>query len=130
LKAFAAYHEAHGSLPSGNEIASILDPDKAYRDARPWIDEWRKEFEKRGDVDPGAIEREDAMQLVRRGALQVVAAMLLDQSTQRATGDHELFKGIRLHEQAAEKTQAFYSNPKRRKISVTETLELMKKLKR
>jgi hypothetical protein len=126
LKVLSAYVEAHGTLPPAHELSEILDPDKAFYDARPWIKENRQNMEQA----PGEIEREDAMRAIRRGALQVAASMLLNQTPQQAMGDHEVSNGIRLQEDARAKNAAYYSDPKRRKRSLAETLEMLKRSKK
>jgi hypothetical protein len=130
LKAFGAYAEVHGTLPPAHEIFEILDPDNAFRDARPWVDENRKAMGEIADGDTGETEREIAIGRIRRGALQAVASMLLDQLPQISMGEHDIYEGIRQLEDARAKNNAYYSNPKRAKRSLDETLKILKQSKR
>jgi hypothetical protein len=114
LKAFAAYADAHGTVPPGPEIFDILDPEKAFHDARPWIDENRETMRQITDGATGEADREMAIELIRRGALQAVASMLLDQLPQIRMGEREIHEGIRLWQKAAAKSRAYYLGPKRK----------------
>jgi hypothetical protein len=129
LTAFAAYAEAHGTLPPAHEIFEILDPDKAFHDARPWIDENRKAMRQIAEEEAGETEREIAIGRIRRGALQAVASMLLDQLPQIRMGEHDIYEGIRQLEDARARNAAYNANPKRAKRTLDETLKMLKQLK-
>jgi hypothetical protein len=130
LKAFADCAEAHGALPAAHEIFEILDPDKAFHDARPWIDESRKATRKIAEGETGQTEREIAIGRIRRGALQAAASMLLDQLPQLRMGEQDIYEGIRLLGDARAKNAAYYSNSKRAKSTLDETLKVLKQSKR
>ena len=124
LAALKEYADAHGALPSEQEIDDILDCDLAWEKYRPWIKERRQEVAGAfGRVDDdGSSEREEAMKLIRKGALQVTASMLLDQRPQVSMGEFDIHAGIRLLREAQLKVRATY-------ISKDEALAALEKLK-
>jgi hypothetical protein len=108
LTALKEYADAHGALPSEQEIHDILDCDLAWKQFRPWIKERREEVaEAFGRVDDDSLwEREQAMKLIRKGALQVTASMLLDQGPQVSMGESDISAGIRLLQEARARARA------------------------
>jgi hypothetical protein len=102
------YADAHGALPSEQEIHDILDCDLAWEQYRPWIKERREEIaEPFGRIDDdNRSEREHAMRLIRKGALQVTASMLLDQGPQVSMGETDISAGMRLLQEARAKARA------------------------
>jgi hypothetical protein len=107
LGALKEYADAHGALPSEQEIHDILDCDLAWEHHRPWIKERRKEMvEAFGRVEDDSTERERAMKLVRKGALQAVASMLLGQIPQVSRGESDIYEGMRLIKEANAKARA------------------------
>jgi hypothetical protein len=89
--AIREYAEAHGTLPPAQEVQDILDGDRAFEDQRPHLKKYRAEN--------GPRDEEIAMALIRRGALQVTASLLLDQPMQVGMGEKEIEAGIRLREE-------------------------------
>jgi hypothetical protein len=81
--AIDAYDDIQGTLPSEDHFQSILDYEAAWRDYHP------------GTKD-AETERERAMSQIRKGALQMVASMLLDQGAQQRRGEKDIYDGIRL----------------------------------
>lgn len=113
-KALREYADAHGCLPDAQLIQDILDCDLAWREHRPWIEERKAEVANLDDNgDSGFYEREEAMRMIRRGALQAVASMLVDQLPQQRMGENDIHSGIRLMETAQAKSRAYFANPKR-----------------
>jgi hypothetical protein len=47
----------------------------------------------------GTLQREEAIETIIIGALQVLASELLDQKSQRSKGEEELHRGLRAYEQ-------------------------------
>jgi hypothetical protein len=124
LAALKEYADAHGALPSEQEIHDILDCGLAWEQHRPWIKERRADIAAAfGRVDNDSwSDREEAMKLIRKGALQVSASMLLDQLPQVSMGESDIHAGIRLLREAQLKARATH-------ISNDETLAVLKKLK-
>jgi hypothetical protein len=85
--AMQAYLEAHGRMPPEQLIRDILDCDRAFRGYRPWVEERRTKIS-------------EGMQLVRRGALQVVASMLLDQLTLQHKAEYDIHSGAGMLQEA------------------------------
>jgi hypothetical protein len=75
--AIDAYDDVH-ELPSEYIIQSMLDHKAARHDGI------------------AETERERALSQIRKGALQMVAAMLLDQGAQQRRGEKDIYAGIRL----------------------------------
>jgi hypothetical protein len=111
--AFQAYVEAHNALPSEQEIHDILDCDLSWEQYRR-IQKRRAEMKEilGEDYDEGTSERDRAERLIRKGALQVAASKLLSQIPQAASGEHDIYEGIRLMEVARAKSQARRSGKK------------------
>lgn len=122
--ALKEYADAHGALPSEQEIHDILDCDLAWEQHRPWIRERRQEVaEAFGRVDDDRLSKcEEAMKLIRKGALQATASMLLGQSPQISMGESDINEGIRLLEEARAKARAT-------RLSKNEMLAAFEKLK-
>jgi hypothetical protein len=102
--AFQEYIDAHGALPSDQQVHDILDCHLAWEQHRPWIKERRAEAREIfgvPDEDDSESKRKEADRLIRRGALQVVASMLLDQLSQACMGESDVHAGIRLMNEAA-----------------------------
>jgi hypothetical protein len=90
-------------MPDDQTIQAILDPDLTQQEYRPWIKENRAKFAERWRAS-GDMDRIEASRLIRRGALQSVASMLLDQLTQQRSGESEISQGMRLMEAAKGKS--------------------------
>jgi hypothetical protein len=123
LNALGAFVEAHGSAPSAHEISKILDPDETFRRHRPWIEETKRA--RRTDDDTGEESRADALRLIRRGALQAAASMLLNQLPQFSTGENDMYEGIFQLEKIKVAKRAKYRG--RSRTSVDEILRALKK---
>jgi hypothetical protein len=95
LLALREYCTAHQAAPSPEEISAILSYESVWREHRPWIEERRQDARALDPGDTSEDEREAAMQEIRRGALQMVAAMLLNQTPQRSSGEHRVAMAIR-----------------------------------
>jgi hypothetical protein len=106
--ALQAYAEAHGALPSEREMQGILDYDLAWERRRPGPEQRRGEIEEMfgpGSADEPS-EREAAMRMIRRGALQMVASMLLQQIPQKSKGEWDIYTGVRLIHEANAKARS------------------------
>ena len=86
LKAVIAYQEVSGHPLMAEVLSQALDiqPD---RELNP-------------QISAGYRDREEATHTMVRGALQIAAARLMEQRTQRAAGESELHQGMRSMEQA------------------------------
>lgn len=71
-RAFEEYRLAHGHLPLGPDVQEALSFKDEWRSAHPWMEAGRGD-----DLD---YELEGADYQIVRGALQMVAAMLIDQT--------------------------------------------------
>jgi hypothetical protein len=87
------YTDAHGCQPDDQFIHDILDCDIAENDYRPWIEQNRTKEDLRRSKANGTIDRKDAERLIRNASLQIIASTLVDQLTQRRTGEKILEKG-------------------------------------
>jgi hypothetical protein len=95
LVALREYCEAHQAAPTSEEFYEILRHESVWREHRPWIEQRRQDARELDPGDTSEDEREEAMQEIRRGALQMVAAMLLNQTPQRSSGEHRIAMAIR-----------------------------------
>jgi hypothetical protein len=101
--AIREYVEAHDALPPDYEVQEILDCDRAWHRIRPGAEERRAEEPKLEKwQDDSEIEREIALRLIRKGALQMVASRLLQQIPQQGRGEQDLHNGMRMLERANE----------------------------
>jgi hypothetical protein len=95
LLALREYCEAHQAAPSSEEISAILRYESVWCKNRPWIEKRRQDATSLDPGDTSEDEREAAMRELRRGALQMVAAMLLNQNTHRVSGANRIAMAIR-----------------------------------
>lgn len=108
------YVAAHRYLPDTQLIHDIFDCDLALTQHRPWLAERRREMaEFTGERDTASSDREEAMQLIRHGALQVAASMLVNQLPQQRMGEQDISTGIRLMQQARTKQLQHRTDPKK-----------------
>jgi hypothetical protein len=123
VAAFQAYVDAHGALPPSHEVHDMLYCGLAFREYRPWIEERRAEMEEvLGPLDDSELKRDEAMKLIRRGALQVVASMLLNQLPQQSRGESDIYAGIRELEEAR-------ANRRKRRVDATKLAAALEALK-
>lgn len=113
-KALRGYAEEHGLLPDARQVQQILDCDIALDEFRPWVRQQQSDVAGlHRDADTGEDDRGEAMGLIRRGALQCVASMLLDQLSQQRMGEKDIGAGIRLLGEARLKKNGKPSNASR-----------------
>jgi hypothetical protein len=124
-EALRLYAEAHSMLPSEFEIHQILDCDLAWQEIRPGAEERQAtETESPSRMrDDGEIEREMALGLIRKGALQMVASRLLRQVPQQGRAGHDLHSGIHMLREANAKRDAYYA---KNKTTLAEALAMLK----
>jgi hypothetical protein len=104
LDAFAKDREAFGHWPAPWTLADIL---KIENEAEVWrersgldspdVQRWSED---------GTFDRAEAIHAICKGALQMTASRLLDQKTQAAAVEHEMYGGIRDLEEARERRRA------------------------
>lgn len=89
LKSVIAYQEVSGHPLMAEVLSQALDiqPD---RELNP-------------QISAASIDRKEAAHTMVRGALQIAAACLMEQRTQRAAGESELYQGMRSMEQAQQR---------------------------
>jgi hypothetical protein len=124
LDVLVAFEQAHGIASAHVIRHEILDPDEAWRAARPRVEEGRQ-YPNYADEE---AERDDALRTIRRGSLQAVASMLLNQQPQYSTGENEMYDGISRLERVRAARRARY-----RKISravLDQKLKVLKKSKK
>lgn len=92
LLACEEYRRTHGFWPDDALWKSMLDPERAQREARPWS---KRDHEPTSDSARAEYARREAIGSIRRGALQMTASMLADQLTQIGMGETELYQGHR-----------------------------------
>lgn len=103
--AFAEFNEAYGYFPPHALLQEILNADEACEERRPSRSKASPEDAARWEED-GTFEREEAQELIRRGALQVTASMLLNERLQQRKGESDIEEGLRALEAAREKRRA------------------------
>jgi hypothetical protein len=89
-------------------MQGILDYDLAWERRRPGPEQRRGEIEEMfgpGSADEPS-EREAAMRMIRRGALQMVASMLLQQIPQKSKCEWDIYTGVRLIHEANAKARS------------------------
>jgi hypothetical protein len=104
VDAFERYRASHGHYPPFHLIQKFMDPDYAYKENRPWVHSNAEDMARWGE--DGTLDRENALLLIRKGALQVAASKLSDQLMQERRGEEELSSGIRALEEARAQKRA------------------------
>jgi hypothetical protein len=95
-KAFDAYQVAHGHVPPGHEVQSVLSYKDEWDRAYPGIASGRAD-----DLD---YELEHADRQMVRGALQLVASLLIDEThLQQDHGEQQLHRGADLRHEARQR---------------------------
>ncbi|MBJ7577151.1 hypothetical protein JHC09_04545 [Devosia sp. MC532] len=87
LEAILSYESTFGYGPSSKLLRTMLDPEHAHLSARPWV--------KRDKWSDAERARKDALDTIRKGSIQTIASMLLDQLTYLTNGEHQMHQGVR-----------------------------------
>jgi hypothetical protein len=97
LRAAVEFREAAGHMPPSTTVSSVLAVVEDEADAifaKLASGEIKQELVDRWD-DDGTFDRMYAEGAIQRGALQIIASTLLNQSIQVAAGKSEMHEGIR-----------------------------------
>jgi hypothetical protein len=93
INALVEYRKLVGHLPSGDELAAAL-----YLQPPPTLSDYDR------------YAQTEAMDSIVRGSLQIAAAELLGQRTQKAAGEHEVSAGVRFLQDARKALRDRLSN--------------------
>lgn len=109
LKAFLKVYETHGNLP-GHEVHAMLDPVLTQQEYYPALKpDMAKRVEEGTYYENGEMEREHGEEEIRRGVLQQIASMLLDQKLQSRRAETEIAQGIRSLAEGHEKSRKYWN---------------------
>ena len=86
LHGYWPYDLAAKSMRCDDEYNETIERARAGEIDQQSVDRWRED---------GTFERMHAEHTICRGALQTIASTLIGQTTQRASGNHELYEGVR-----------------------------------
>jgi hypothetical protein len=73
--------------------------DRTFKPSEEDLARWEED----GSIDRGLAERD-----IRHACLQMTASMLLNQSPQKARGEHDFYEGVRRLEAARERGRAYH----------------------
>lgn len=105
LNAMAAYRSAAGHGVSTFEFQAMLDPREVRESYRPTFDGTPEDWA-RWEAD-GSFDRAQAVEDIRRAALQMTASMLVDQAMHVSRAENDLYDSTRRLEAAREKRRAY-----------------------
>ncbi|TXN51702.1 hypothetical protein [Methylobacterium sp. WL2] len=105
IEAMEAYRDVVGTWVPSWDLNQMLDADAADAEGRTFKPS--AEDQARWDED-GSTDRALAERDIRNACLQMTASMLLNQSPQKARGEHDLYEGVRRLEASRECSRAYY----------------------
>ena len=105
IEAMEAYRDVVGTWVPSWDLNQMLNADAADAEDRTFVPsaEDLARWEEDGSTDRGLAERD-----IRNACLQMAASMLLNQSPQKARGEHDLYEGVRRLEAAKERGLAYH----------------------
>lgn len=105
IEAMEAYRDVVGTWVPSWDLNQMLDADAADAEDRtfkPSAEDLAR-WDEDGSTDRGLAERD-----IRHACLQMTASMLLNQSPQKARGEHDFYEGLRRLEAARERGRAYH----------------------
>ena len=105
IEAMEAYRDVVGTWVPSWDLNQMLSADAADAEDRTFVPS--AEDLARWEED-GSTDRELAVRDIRNACLQMAASMLLNQSPQKARGEHDFYEGVRRLEAAKERGLAYH----------------------
>ncbi|SDO59866.1 hypothetical protein SAMN05216360_12929 [Methylobacterium phyllostachyos] len=104
IEAMEAYRDVVGTWVPSWDLNQMLDADAADAEDRTFVPS--AEDLARWEED-GSSDRILAVSDIRRACLQMTASMLLNQTPQKARGEHDFHEGLRRLKAARERSRAY-----------------------